>query len=738
MRFKTVIAALRFAVYLQFLAPRPAQNNSIKLAERLAAFPAAKVPVTGIVNIHWNQNQVPFIEAENDHDLPLTLGMVHAHLRLGQMEVMRRLAYGRLSEMVGPIGFNIDHTLRIVQFNRAVPEIIATLPEQTRKWLEGFVTGINHYLANVEKLPHEFKLFNLKRENWSIADILTIGRLCSADYIWIVWNKLLRLRSSPQWRQTWARLLEADIGLDITDQGLGAATLQAVNNRSGSNSIAVGAKLSESGAAWIASDPHLGLSLPNNWLMLGYKSPSHHAGGLMIPALPFFGLGRNPQIAWGGTNLHALTSELYDVSSIARNELRLREESINIRWGKKRKVIIRESSLGPILSDSPLYKGVNSQLALKWSGHYGSDEITAMLNISRARSWEEFRTGLDDYAVPGLNMVYADYNGNIGHAMAAKIPKDAERKPHDLINTTNRDWNGFLTSSALPVNYNPEAGFIASANDRPVKAEQVIGRFFSPQNRFNRLSSILSSTSSINFSQLAQLQQDVELETAKSLARFMADIVKDVIFNRKQELIIFHLKAWDGRYEADSTGAAVFEMVLYHFAAGYYPASTLAAYSSSLALREVINKDIRTGNAAAAVEKAVKLAAETRHLPKWGKIHRLQLKHPLGGLPFIGRRYRYFDLGVAGGSETVMKTANGLTDGRHNVSYGSNARHISDMGNIDNNYFLILGGQDGWFGSMSFTDQVALWQKGEYIQLPLQMEEVKKTFTHITTLAPQI
>jgi penicillin amidase len=83
-----------------------------------------------------------------------------------------------------------------------------------------------------------------------------------------------------------------------------------------------------------------------------------------------------------------------------------------------------------------------------------------------------------------------------------------------------------------------------------------------------------------------------------------------------------------------------------------------------------------------------------------------------------------------------MKTAHGLTNRRHGAAYGSVARHISDLSDPDANYFALLGGQDGWFGSSNFADQVTLWQRGEYVALPLLPASAAKKFRYHTVLLP--
>jgi penicillin amidase len=109
--------------------------------------------------------------------------------------------------------------------------------------------------------------------------------------------------------------------------------------------------------------------------------------GLMIPGLPVVAVGRNPWIAWGGTNLHAASSDLFDVTDLPPEQVRERQESIRMRWGRPRRVTIRETDQGPILSDSPLLQSLQGRdLALAWVGHRASDEVSAMLAMMRARS----------------------------------------------------------------------------------------------------------------------------------------------------------------------------------------------------------------------------------------------------------------------------------------------------------------------------------------------------------------
>ena len=124
----------------------------------------------------------------------------------------------------------------------------------------------------------------------------------------------------------------------------------------------------------------------------------------------------------------ALSSTFYDISSPDYDEPAARQERIKVRWWRDRPVTVRDSPLGPIVSDAPLVSEHNlPRVALKWRGHQPSDEITAFLRVNRARNWEEFIGAFYSYGVSGQNMLYADRQGNIGQVAAVSYSPAAGR-----------------------------------------------------------------------------------------------------------------------------------------------------------------------------------------------------------------------------------------------------------------------------------------------------------------------
>jgi penicillin amidase len=718
---------------------RPPRKR-LSLAARLAMIPSESPPISKEVAIHWDVHQIPFIEAESDRDLAVALGLVHAHLRLGQMEIMRRLAQGRVAEMIGPLGVDIDHALRIVNFGRAVPEMERRLAAATRDWLEGFADGINHLLSHAREMPHEFAVLGLRREPWSVRDLLTLGRLAAADVNWLIWIRFMRLRSGKSWPELWRRLagdgtlpVPSLTGLDRALTGF---------TRSGSNSVVVAGGRSAHGAALIASDPHLSLVLPSLWLLAGYRSPSYHAVGLMIPGIPAIALGRNRHIAWGGTNLHAASSDFVELRDIPAAAIDERYETIRVRAGRQHRRRVRETRYGPILSDGrlltpPAKSGAAHAVALRWVGHQPSDEIGALLALNRARDWQEFRAAFDAFAVPGQTMLYADRAGRIGRALAATLPRRAPGRDAEILSPPDEPaWQRFITARELPSLCDPEEGFIASANDRPQDAPVTVGFFFSAEDRRDRLVALLREPGTIDVARLARLQTDV----LSRLSLQMRDLLVAALAASGERALRAALLSWDGRYEEDSAGALGFELLLAHTERRLHSDAEREAYVSIWTHRRLIRDDLvacdrhRLARIVASAARP-SLAGLRRHR-NWGGLHRLILRHSLGLLPLVGRAYRFADLPVSGGSDTVRKTAHKLTAARHAAGYGSNARHISDLADPDENYFCLVGGQDGWFGSDTFLDQLAEWRRGALIRLPLTRETVRDHALRTILLRP--
>ena len=723
------------------LKPFPPEKET---AQRLAVFPQSDLPLRAEATIYWNEHQIPYIHAQDDEDLPLLLGMVHAHLRLGQMELLRHVSQGRLAELFGPPLVDVDHSLRLVDFGRPVEEILLQLPPTTRTWLERYAEGINFYSVAAAELPPELAVMGIKQTLWSAADILTVGRLASTDVNWLYWFFNMRIRDQKKWPELWKRMIAQGQTSHPSFTPADGSPLHVFETmvRSGSNAVVIAGSKSRTGSALMAGDPHLGLMLPNFWVIVGCKSPSYNMVGLTMPGLPVVLVGRNESIAWGGTNMLALSSTFYDISAAEFNQSSVRQERIAVRWWFDKTISIRDSSLGPVISDAPLLSEASlPRVALKWRGHQPSDEITALLRVNQARNWEEFAAAFSTYAVSGQNMLYADRQGNIGQLSALSYSPAAGRANADFLASPSNKrhrWSNLLPSGDLPFVFNPEDGYLVSTNNIPVKTDPPLSMFGNSNDRYLGLAGPLEAMDRVGVEDLKRLQRSVYSHTSHQLARRLTALGTA---QGADPQLIGTLVAWNGSYDADSAGAALLEIIAYHLASHCYSSrygDTISAYLlRSPAIYSFLLEDLDTPECRDFVPQSFEAAAEDfSDSLSWGDLHVLKLNHPLGNLPVIGRKYRFGEYQVGGSTNTVMKRAHALSNEKRAVTYGANARHVSDLGDSDENYFALVGGQDGFWNSKNYLDLYRLWQKGEYVRLPLRLETITQQFNHQMRLQP--
>ncbi|MBU45314.1 MAG: hypothetical protein CMN76_19035 [Spirochaetaceae bacterium] len=771
-------AFLLLTLHCSLVVTAPRRFSS---SQREALFPQT-APLEQPVRIFWNANRIPFIEAQNDRDLALAMGIVHAHLRGGQIQVFKRVVQGRLSESFGPLTADIDHTLRIMDIGRAAPSIVESMDAESREYAEAYVRGLNYYREIVypdgQSNWPSLGAMSLEWESITLAELVAIWRLFSIDVNWIKFYQALDGVPS-QSQERWRAMQRSDQtsgtntgGQDREKQLLSRIFLSL--SRSGSNSLAVAPSLSRSGFALMANDPHVGLTVPPLWLLIGIRTPELEAVGMTIPGLPALALGRSEHIAWGGTNMWGLSSALIRLPAEVLEKATEKKATIGIRGWPDRSIRIRNSAFGPVISDSPLIES-EEPLSLAWIGHDVSHELLTFRRILRAKNCEDFKDAFASWAVSAQNYLCVDRQGSIMHILAYRKPVPVPGPDEDqLIRNPDEHWQRYIPANEMPSRLNPPDGFLISANDEPDWSPESVGLFFSPKNRVNRIQEILQSRSWHSVDDLKKLQQDYCSPNARQGAQALATILErpellpepsgvesesvrsrsttrstsrsedahhpgrqspdsessadltslsdgdqalalQTIRNNAKDLIAaFH--SWDGCYRIGDSGPLIFETFLaaVRDELGLPPGQgeqwkeTLKALHESEESTEILLDAMESANAIIEAEAVWNLTTP--------------VAHPLGNLPLLGGLWTLDEVAESGGTQTVMKRGFLFEDGEPRVTYGANARHISDMSDPDANYFVLFGGQDGIMYSPQTTDQVELWRTGQYIQLPLSRE----------------
>lgn len=490
------------------------------------------------VEIIRDRNAVPHIVAGSIEDASFALGFVHAQDRFWQMEMMRRLGQGRLSELVPPalVGNGLietDRTMRGLGVYRHASDSVAALSPATRAVLEAYSAGVNSWLADRDQqFGLELTLVKLlsggsyRPDRWQPADSL-------------VWTKLMALSLDGNWRAELFRLrLLKKIGEDgvkflTRPEGENSdATLSMLNaafngleldrlfrftenaataKREASNEWVVSGAHSVSGKPLLANDPHLGLSFPGPWYLARMVWPGFDIRGATPPGVPTVALGHNASIAWGFTTTNLDSQDLFIERVDATDPNRyitpdgarpftVSEETINVLWGEPIRIRVRETRHGVVINDfSRRFDDLVPQghvLALQATALDSFDTtIEALLRLSMAQNWDEFLAAGRKVGSPMQNIVYADTAGNIGLMSPARVP--IRRKGDGSIPqpgwTSEYDWAGFVPFDDLPRAYNPASGIIVNANGRlvPDDYRHFISRDWAEPYRQRRANALL-------------------------------------------------------------------------------------------------------------------------------------------------------------------------------------------------------------------------------------------------------
>lgn len=543
-----------------------------------------------VIRDRWG---VPHILAETPHDLFFAQGFVTAQDRFWQLELNRRVAAGRLSELVGARALTTDRFLRRLGLSAVAAEEEAGLDPEERAVLQAYADGVNAYpRVHRGRLPPEFLLVALanptfRPEPWTVRDSIAFSKYLS----WILsanWdNELIRARlvaalgvaataaidpagealraAGPLPIEDYRRI-DPDLGFGGAPPPIGAPAGQ-------SNNWAVAGSRTSSGSPLLASDPHLRPSQPGVWYEIHLRGGGIHVAGASIPAIPGVVIGHNERIAWGVTVATADTQDLVmqriDPADPFRYEsprgwqpVGRRVESIRVA-GRRAPVeeVVRLTGQGPILN--PVAPGSDGlALALRSTVLRPAHLMRSLLALNRAGDWDAFRAALADWAGPPLNFVYADVAGNVGYQLAAWVPRRGAGS-NGLLPArgwaAEDAWEGLIPFDDLPRALNPADGLVATANNRVVPAEfdSLISHEWTAPFRHDRIREVLGARRSITRSACRELQLDSVSPAARDLIGRLDGL--DLGPGEASDALA-RLRSWDGDLKQRSGEAALYEV----------------------------------------------------------------------------------------------------------------------------------------------------------------------------------
>jgi penicillin amidase len=348
----------------------------------------------------------------------------------------------------------------------------------------------------------------------------------------------------------------------------------------GSNNWVIAGSLTESGLPLLANDPHLGTRIPSIWYLAELQGDKLHVTGATLPGLPSVVIGHNEDIAWGITNLGPDVQDLYlerinpsnlnqyEVEgewvdmTIVEEPIYVKDEAEPILWAA------RSTRHGPLISD--VSGTIQMPVALRWTALDPLDTtLDGFLQIDYATNWADFTAALQSYIAPSQNFVYADRMGNIGYFGPGRIPiRDKGDGTTPVPGWDSEyEWTGWIPFEDLPQEFNPEAGFIATANNRVVPDDYayLITQDWTVPYRAERIVELIEKLSSddrkISVADIAAMQADQHSVQIRELLPFLLKIDP---LDKRQAQALNYLQAWDGLTTAGSIATTIYQAWFMH------------------------------------------------------------------------------------------------------------------------------------------------------------------------------
>lgn len=736
--------------------------------------------------IYFDQRGVPHIFADSLAQAVFLQGYIHATDRLWQMDITTRATEGRLSEILGARTQERD-TEQVkrgyrLAAHRAADTIARHFPEEYAL-LEAYAAGVNARIAALRPAdyPLEYKLLGHQPLRWSpyrtallmkgmsqalsgrsddVAEARTRaalgearfaqlfpGRFPGADPVVPASGTYRRRKGPPVPSRARAAApgLSARPGPASTPpygphppgDRLTAYTALAPHPDNGSNNWAVSGQRSNTGMPLLASDPHLGLTLPSVWSEAQLHYPGVNARGVGLPGAPGLMMGFNDYVAYGETNVGHDVTDWFRIEWTDSNRTHywldgvataatIVTDTIYIRNAAPRILRTPWTIFGPV----PYTEGQLADYAMRYLAHDAPGKSVrthalpgTFLRLMAARTYADYRTALTGYSDPAQNFIFAARDGDIALRPNGLFPLRSAGSGRFPLpgNTRANAWRGYLPFADRPEHKNPARGFVASANQvttPPDFAYEYHGGFDEYRGRY--INRHLRKQRQLTQRDMKELQLDSYNLLAEELTPLLIARVNRRALTAEGRRLLRLLSEWDYRCRADSRAATLFfdwQQRLYRLTFDELPVDSgylqpdLWCWNALIAtvpeddIFDIKATDFRE-TVATLTQRAFDEMLETLagELPAtWSEARDTRIPH-LGQIPGFGT-----DQLFTAGSRQSPRALQG--------SHGASWRMVVELGETPRAWGALPGGASGSPASPFYDDGIAEWSNGRYHEL---------------------
>ncbi|TXD53172.1 MULTISPECIES: penicillin acylase family protein [unclassified Polaribacter] len=747
------------------------------------------------VTVYFDEIGVPHINAKNQKDAYVTLGYVHAQDRLWQMELIRRIAAGRLSEILGKELLKTDVFFAGLGIEEASEKTVANLDKNSKTYLltQAYLAGVNQFI-NEGKTPLEFSLLGIKKENYTIKDIHNvIGYMAFSFAVAHKTDPLLTEVKEKLGNAYFKELMTSsseNLTINKTEVteikgGISNAVSTIMDNLPvstfiGSNSWVIGAEKTKNGKVIFANDPHIAFSQPSVWYQSHITTPDFEMYGFNIALIPFPLLGHNSEYSYGLTMLANDDINFYVEENNPKNtnqyktsegykDYEIFDKTIHIKDEQDTTFQVKVSTHGPIMNGLISHLEEDRPIAMNWIyTQLNSEVLDAVYEMSHSKSLATFEKAVSKIHAPGLNVMYGDAKNNIAWFASAKLYelRDSVSSKTYLDGVSGKDEIiAYIPFSENPKAINPKSNYVYSANNQidSVRGKLYPG-YYEPEDRAKRIVELLDQKDDFTKEDVAKMMFDVKSSTVSEIANNLIKNINSVGLSVSEKKAILILEKWDGSYFKNSVAATIYNRFLYEFLSATYKDELgdgfdlfINSQLQDQALPIQINRaqsvwwdDISTPSKLENREEIISNSFKNafsfleNQLGKnvddwlWSRVISVEHEHAIGKAGGLLRKI--FNVGpfeTIGGHEVINNQIFKLdSTGLYNVTAGASTRIIVDFSDVENSLAIIPTGQSGNVFSEHYKDQAEKYRNGEYVKMKLNEIQIRRS-ENVLILKPE-
>lgn len=683
------------------------------LARSVARYDGSvKTNVAAPVEITFDARGVPQIWAKTDADAFFAVGWLHASERLFQMELVRRLSRGELSEVFGEAAYETDLAQRRIGFARNADA--SKLSTEGRVAAQRYIDGVNAWIAQASVLPPEFVILRLQPRAWTIEDCLAVSN-------YQTWFSHELMDQDRKYQTLIEKLGMQGKALTQAGHPWSPPTVPDLRITTASNSWALAPSRTHNRAALHAADPHLSIDqAPGLWYLAGIHSDEGlNVVGVTYAGAPFVVMGHNADVAFSFTVASIDLIDYYDdkpLATIAREEIRVKGEDA------PRVVEVKRGARGVM---------IDAKTSLKWAGlDFEPAAITnAALRLQKAKNFDDFRRAVTGFGALDANWIYSDRAGNIGYQLGAPIPiRDYDSYTRQNASDPRTAWRGYRALEETPHALNPRQGYLGSSNNQVVSKEwpYAIPGFYDPY-RITRAAALLPSK-----------------RTREEMRAVQLDLVSGIALRWKK---LAGLDAWNGSMASDSKDALLFAAWWRRMPRAVFEDELGGDWDTGRVLLEealttgIAIDDKRTPQVETLHDLSKRAMDEARVIANgrtWGEACTLLVRHPLARVKVLDQLLKLNRGPFPAWGDPGTLNANFFSYHHDSKSFrahiGPSMRFVLDWSDID--AFTLTGalGQSGNPFSPHYDDFLPMMLSGEPWNVPFTREKVFAKRTSMLTL----